>query len=135
MPREYLTLISAVNSLWSCTAAIDAAVSTPASCSRDKHQYVIVRADIPTGLAGAMILHAAGETGPAPAGTVAILLSAADEPELRALAQLDPDSHLVVECDGPYAGQALAIGFPPRADKRRAYGHLRLWRGQQILRP
>ena len=95
---------------------------------------MIVRSDVPTGLAGAMILHAAGETGPAPGGTVAILLAAADEDELRALAQMDSDSHLVVECDGPFAGQALAIGFPPRAEKRAAYNHLRLWRGQ-ILRP
>jgi hypothetical protein len=65
---------------------------------------------------------------------VAILLAAKDEDELRALATLDSESHLIVECDGPYAGQALAIGFPPRAEKRAAYNHLRLWKGQ-ILRP
>lgn len=81
-----------------------------------------------------MILHAAGECGPAKPGTVAILLAAADETELRALASLDRDSHLVIESEGPYAGQALAIGFPPRAEKRAAFNHLRLWRGQ-ILRP
>lgn len=80
-----------------------------------------------------MILHASGETGPAPPGSVAILLAAKDEVELRALAQLDQDSHLIVECDGPYAGQALAIGFPPRHEKRAAYNHLKLWKGQ-ILR-
>lgn len=93
-----------------------------------------MRADLPTGLAGAFILHAAGESGPAPPGSVAILLAAKDEDELRALATLDSESHLIVECDGPYAGQALAIGFPPRAEKRAAYNHLRLWKGQ-ILRP
>jgi hypothetical protein len=81
-----------------------------------------------------MVVHAAGESGPAPPGSVAILLAAKDEDELRALATLDSESHLIVECDGPYAGQALAIGFPPRAEKRGAYNHLKLWKGQ-ILRP
>jgi hypothetical protein len=81
-----------------------------------------------------MILHAAGETGPTPSGSVAILLAAADEDELRSLATMDRDSHLVIESEGPYAGQALAIGFPPRAARREAFNHLRLWRGQ-ILRP
>lgn len=76
-----------------------------------------------------MILHAAGETGPAPPGTVAILLAAKDEEELRALAELQPDSHLIFECDGPYEGQAMAIGFPPTQARRGCYGHLKLWRG------
>ena len=79
-----------------------------------------------------MILHAAGESGPAPPGSVAILLAAKDEDELRALATLDSESHLIVECDGPYAGQALAIGFPPRAQKRAAYNHLKLWKGEAV---
>lgn len=91
-----------------------------------------MRSDVPTGLAGAMILHASGETGPAPSGSVAILLAARDEAELRALATLDSESHLIVECDGPYAGQALACGFPPRREKRASYNHLKLWKGEAV---
>ncbi len=100
-------------------------------CTREKCHYVIIRSDLQTGLAGAMILHAAGETGPAPPGSIAILLAAKDEAELRALASLAKDSHLIVECDGPYAGQAMAIGFPPVAERRACYGHLPLWKGGQ----
>lgn len=79
-----------------------------------------------------MILHAAGETGPAPDGSIAILLAAKDEAELRALAMLAKDSHLIIECDGAYAGQAMAIGFPPTGERRACYGHLRLWKGGTV---
>lgn len=75
-----------------------------------------------------MILHAAGETGPAPPG-IAILLSCADEQELRRLAMLDKQSHLILECDGPYAGQAMALGFPPCDERKKHYSHLPLWKG------
>ncbi len=75
-----------------------------------------------------MILHAAGETGPAPQGSVAILLRVADEAELRAVAQLVKNPHMVIECDGPFAGQAMAFGLEP-GDRQPAFGHLRLWRG------
>ncbi|MBA2706284.1 MAG: hypothetical protein H0U59_00565 [Gemmatimonadaceae bacterium] len=76
-----------------------------------------------------MILHAAGETGPAPPGSVAIVLTAKNEAELLELAKLDPDAHPITECDGPYAGQTLAIGFPPCVDRRTIFRHLRLWKG------
>lgn len=76
-----------------------------------------------------MIVHAAGETGPARNGTIAILLAAADEAELMALSRLDKHSYVIVEGDGPYTGQALAVGFPPCPERKRCYGHLRLWRG------
>lgn len=76
-----------------------------------------------------MILHAAGETGKCPDGAIAILLAAKDEAELRVLAAKDPEAHLIVECDGPYQGQALAVGFPPCKDRKKHYGHLPLWRG------
>lgn len=75
-----------------------------------------------------MIVHAAGETGPAEPGTVAVLLECRDEAELRALAGLCRGSRLIVESEGPYAGQALAFACPP-GQRLRALGHLRLWRG------
>lgn len=76
-----------------------------------------------------MILHAAGETGPAPPGSIAILLAAKDEVELRALAELVPTSHLVIECDGAYKGQAVAIGIPPCDVRFPCFSHLPLWKG------
>lgn len=98
-------------------------------CARTHHHYVIVRRDLPTGLAGAMILHAAGESGPAPPGSVAILLGVADEPELRELAARTPGAHIVSECDGPYEGQAMAFALAPCVDRRTEFAHLRLWKG------
>lgn len=80
-----------------------------------------------------MILHAAGETGPAPEGSVAILLAARDEAHLRALASRDPDAKLIVECDGPYEGQALAIGFSPCVERKKHFGDLPLWRGGSTI--
>lgn len=98
-------------------------------CSREFIHYCIARSDLPTGLAGAAILHAAGETGPTPPGSIAILLAAKDEQELRALAALSPDSHLIIECDGKFTGQATALGLPPTEERRREFDHLPLWRG------
>lgn len=79
-----------------------------------------------------MILHASGETGRTPPGSIAILLAAANEEELLALAKLDPDAHLITECDGKFAGQALAIGFPPCPDRKAHYNHLKLWKGGNL---
>ena len=67
-------------------------------------------------------------TGPAPANSIAVLLEARDEAELRSLAETCADALLIVESDGKYAGQAMAIGFPPRPDKRKELAHLKLWR-------
>lgn len=99
------------------------------ACSREFIHYTIARTDIPTGLAGASILHASGETGPCPPGSIAILLAAKDEAELRALAALDPSSHPIMECDGRFKGQLMAIGFPPCLERKPHFDHLPLWRG------
>jgi hypothetical protein len=78
-----------------------------------------------------MIVHAAGETGPASPNTIAILLEVADEAALRAHAQLVQHSHLIVESDGAHAGHAMALAVPPGA-RIGAFGHLPLWKGGAI---
>jgi hypothetical protein len=78
--------------------------------------YIIVRSDIPLGLACAQIAHAAGESGPAVPGTHAVILAASPE-ELHALAQRLEDARIafapVIESDAPYLNVLLAIGIPP----------------------
>ena len=73
---------------------------------------MIVRRDLPIGVKAAMIAHAAGESGPAPNGTYAIVLTTADEASLRSLdQQMKHIQHvLITESDFPYEGQAMAIG-------------------------
>lgn len=75
-----------------------------------------------------MIVHAAGESGPAPDGTYAVLLQARDEADIRLLGAL-PGAHLIVETEGPHAGQAMAVGFAPAPGKRPDLSCYRLWEG------
>jgi hypothetical protein len=81
--------------------------------------YCVVRADLPFGVQAAQLIHAAGYSirSPIPDGTYAVALHAADEREVRALAQRLHDAGiehtLIVEEDAPYACQAMAIGIAP----------------------
>jgi len=80
-----------------------------------------------------MAVHAAGESGPADPGTIAVVLSVADEAELLALyAKLDAESEhcpiLIREPDAPWSGQAMSLGFLTPHGKSKAVKHLRLWR-------
>lgn len=83
---------------------------------------MIVRSDLPTGFLVAQAVHAAGETGPAPDGTNAVVLSVPGEPELRHVAALLTAKgilhKLIVEPDAPYLGAATAIGIPPGPRQR-----------------
>ncbi len=96
--------------------------------------YVVTRADIPTGLQAAQIIHAAGESSPGniPPGCYAIALVARDEGELDALSfglfRAGIRHARVVENDAPWTGQLMAIGIPPRPRKelRRYLSHLPL---------
>ncbi len=97
-------------------------------CAREKTHYVMVRKDLPAVDAAITVLHAAGETGPAPHGSVAVLLECANEDELRTIASTFPEAHLIVECDGEYAGQAMAFAIPP-GEKRGALRRFPLWKG------
>jgi hypothetical protein len=82
-----------------------------------------------------MAVHAAGETGLAPPGTIAVVLQVEDEAALLALwadihAQHDThiDDTLFFESEGNYAGQAMAIGYLSPQGKSGLLSHLRLWR-------
>lgn len=82
-----------------------------------KH-YVIVRDDLPRGVLGAMIVHAAGITGgPHAAPAHAVVLSVPNADALLAVAsQLEASAvphHLVNEPDPPWSGAPMAIGIDP----------------------
>ncbi len=92
------------------TQAASSDASTAATGS--PFHYVIVRRDLPLGVQAAMLVHAAGESGPASTGTYAVVLTVADEASLVSLDQrLRHIPHtLIRESDSPYGGQAMAIG-------------------------
>jgi DNA gyrase inhibitor GyrI len=89
------------------------------------YHYVIVRSDLPHGVQVAQTIHAAGESceGPLPSGTYAVALAVPNEDSLRSLAQRLWDGevpHTVIEeVDGPFAGQAMAIGCWPTRERER----------------
>ena len=81
--------------------------------------YCIVRRDLPLGLIGANIQHAAYESGD---GTIiehlhAVTLTCPDEASLRKLWErlkaAGVRHRAIVECDGDYAGQIMSIGCAP----------------------
>jgi hypothetical protein len=92
-----------------------------------------VRGDLPTGLKVANAVHAAGESSDrVPKGTIAVALEVGSEIELRGLSHrltLAGIAHVtIVESEGLYAGQAMAIGIEPTEDRlsvRRLTSHLR----------
>jgi hypothetical protein len=87
------------------------------------------------GVAAAQIVHAAGESvvERVPPDTFAIVLGVPGEPELRALAArlaaADVDHRMIVETDGPHAGQAMTIGCRPgrRSSMRQHFSSLPLF--------
>lgn len=67
----------------------------------------------------ANLIHAAGESSPGnlPDSTYAVALTCADEVGLRSLAArltaMGVRHRAIIESDGPYAGQLMAIGCSP----------------------
>lgn len=99
---------------------------------------MIVRSDLPIGVAAAQICHAAGESSPGnlPSGTYAVVLSAKTERDLWVIAcQLEMaglEFVKIQEPDAPYNGQLMAIGLRPiqRSIGRRTFlSSLPLYRG------
>lgn len=105
--------------------------------------YVVIRADLPVGMAAAQIVHAAGESAApfgVPADTRAIVLQAKTEGALQdihaaiiATGQAAGWRHpaiLIRESEGEYAGQLTAIGVIPCARDlyKDILGPLRLYR-------
>jgi len=68
-----------------------------------------------------MVTHAAGETGPAPPETHAVVLAARDEAHLLHIAEkltiFYPEFSIIREPDLPWDNQAMAIGIPPTQDR------------------
>lgn len=102
-----------------CKANIDARpVEDPIT------HYVIVRRDLPLGVLGAMLIHAAGESSPGDLGeaTFAIALAVADEAALiRLFLRLSAQGVEITpvhEPDAPYNGQLMAIGVRPMLRSR-----------------
>jgi len=100
-----------------------------------KTHFIIVREDLPKGFLAAHVAHAAGESGPAPPESIAVVLGVADEAALLAIAErltVHAVKHVLIrENAGVYAGQATAIGVRPTHDRKRvgkAVSSLRLVR-------
>jgi hypothetical protein len=83
------------------------------------HHFVIVRRDLPLGIIGANIVHAAGESSPGnlSSGTHAVVLVVPDESALKAVAARLELARVpckrIIEDDPPYMGQLMAIGCVP----------------------
>jgi peptidyl-tRNA hydrolase len=90
------------------------------------YRYIVIRDDLPVGIAAAQIAHAAGEGWLAPVGTHAVVLSVPNEAELLRVAERlqrrDVDFHLVREPWPPFNGAAMAIGLPPGPRQRALAG-------------
>ena len=85
-----------------------------------------MRSDLPHGVQVAQTAHAAGESvsesqAPLPDGTIVVALGVPNEEALLRIAQaLGAESQtykLIMESDGPYAGQAMALGVRPTRDR------------------
>lgn len=80
----------------------------------------MVRSDLPIGMIGAQLIHAAGESSPGSIGegTFAIALAARDEQDLLRIADHLRRSCIehtpICEPDAPYHGQLMAIGIAPK---------------------
>ena len=81
--------------------------------------YVVTRRDLPLGVLGAMLIHAAGESSPGnlTEGTYAIALAVPDEAALiKLLLRLQRQGLHVTpihEPDSPFNGQLMSIGIRP----------------------
>ena len=113
----------------------DGAAPSSSSSSAPKTHYVVVREDLPKGVLAAHVAHAAGESGPAPPGSIAVVLGVPNEAELLAIAErleaCDVPFTLIRENAGPFDGEATAIGVKPTHDRKtvgRAVSSLRLVR-------
>jgi len=112
-----------------------AAAPSSSSSSSPQTHFVIVREDLPKGFLAAHVAHAAGESGPAPPGTIAVVLGVPGEAELLAIAARLTARHvehvLIRENSGPFEGQATSIGVRPTLDRKtvgKAVSSLRLVR-------
>lgn len=107
--------------------------------------FIILRRDLPLGVALAMTTHAAGEsaflTWKLPSDTTAIVLGVDSEEDLIILADKLADAgieqSLITESDPPWNGQLMAIGIVPgeRSSISPLLAHLRLLKELSYPRP
>lgn len=86
----------------------------------------------------AQLVHAAGETGPVPEGTYAVVLSAESEEHLSCLANKLESLNIPHKCiyEPDYDNQLMSIGVYPVQDRslvNRVFGQLPLLRGDSIV--
>ena len=88
--------------------------------------YIFVRRDLPVGILAAMVTHAAGESSSLYTnhgrqgrfrGATAVVLEAENEQDLKILLKflkLNKVKHVpIIESEGPYAEQLMAVGIMP----------------------
>lgn len=92
----------------------------PDAAPPSKVLYTLVHGDLPHGTQVAQTAHAASEASGYPP-TIVVALVVPDELALRriadALGERSLTHKLIVEDAGPYAGQAMALGIEPSADR------------------
>ncbi len=110
---------------------------SPALPVQSLSHYIVCRSDPPFGVRLAQTAHAAGEsvTMPCPDGTSVVHLEVPDERTLLGIAALLTERGIrhkvIVENEGPYASQAMAIGITPLFDRtpvKKVTSHLALSR-------
>lgn len=124
-----MTAPGRVVTLWVCAAAIDARpVEDPLA------HYVIVRGDLPKGLAAAQIVHAAGESSPGglQEGCYAVVLAVEGVGGLEDLERLlvaRSVSHRAIR-EPDLGGELTAIGLEPapKSSAGRWVSHIPLYR-------
>ena len=103
---------------------------------RPLSHYIVVRGDLPKGCIVAQAVHAAAESvnGPVPGDTHAVVLQADNESELLMtagdLAAACVPHKVIIETDGGFAGQAMALGVRPSEKSAIAplLKHLKVYR-------
>jgi peptidyl-tRNA hydrolase len=102
------------------------------------YHYVIVRKDLPFGVALAQVVHASGESAQevkVPPNTHAVVLAVPDETALLAVEKRLQEASVdgvtsIREPDEPYLGQLMTIGIKPqpRGKIRKLLSNLPLYR-------
>lgn len=91
--------------------------------ARQLTHYCVIRRDLPLGVLGAQLVHAAGESSPGglPVGTIAVALAARDESHLeeleRKLIERQIPHRAIREPDSPWNGALMSIGIEPVTDR------------------
>jgi hypothetical protein len=91
---------------------------------RPMRHYCIVRNDLSPGQKAAQLVHAAGESGlgaATPGNTIAVALEGSTEEISALLPELERRDYRfkpIVETDGDFAGQLVAVGLEPSNENR-----------------